>query len=186
MKSLLIAATLLLSLIDPRPLLAQETQPPAPAGSPIPAPSPAGAVEAAAKPKPNMVDATIGLAWGGPTRLTASATIMWGQPKMLVAFSPGKLFQVRAGTRGGQIGLGLVAGVFEDSVVKPQGLAVTLKAIAIRSWRDPSGVTNGHTYAGLESDIIILGIRGSLGYARKVSGKGGPDGRFVWSLGLGL
>lgn len=183
MKSLLITATLLLGFTNPRPLLAQETPPPAPAASPAPSPAP---VEAAAKPRPNMVDATIGLAWGGPTRLTASATIMWGQPRMLVAFSPGKLFQVRAGTRGGQVGLGLVAGVFEDSVVKPQGLAVTLKAIAIRSWRDPSGVTNGHTYAGVESDIVILGIRGSLGYARKVSGKGGPDGRFVWSLGLGL
>jgi len=186
MKSLLIAATLLSSLIDPRPLLAQETPRPAPAATPTPAPSPAAVAEAEAKPKPNMVDATIGLAWGGPTRLTGSATIMWGQPKMLVAFSPGKLFQVRVGTRGGQIGLGLVAGVFEDSLVKPQGLAVTLKAIAIRSWRDPSGVTNGHTYAGLESDIILLGLRGSLGYARKVSGDGGPDGRFVWSLGLGL
>ncbi|MBP6702152.1 MAG: hypothetical protein KA385_01515 [Vicinamibacteria bacterium] len=183
MKSLLIGATLLLSLFDSRPLLAQTTQPSAPAASPTPPPA---AVEAGTKPKPNMVDATIGLAWGGPTRLTGSATIMWGQPKMLVAFSPGKLFQVRVGTRGGQIGLGLVAGVFEDSLVKPQGLAVTLKAVAIRSWRDPSGVTNGHTYAGLESDIIILGIRGSLGYARKVSGDGGPDGRFVWSLGLGL
>ncbi len=183
MKSLLIGATLFLSLFDSRPLLAQTTQPSAPAASPTPPPA---AVEAGTKPKPNMVDATIGLAWGGPTRLTGSATIMWGQPKMLVAFSPGKLFQVRVGTRGGQIGLGLVAGVFEDSVIKPQGLAVTLKAVAIRSWRDPSGITNGHTYAGLESDIIILGIRGSLGYARKVSGDGGPDGRFVWSLGLGL
>ncbi len=185
MKSLLIGATLFLSLFDSRPLLAQTTQPSAPAASPTPPPA-SSPVEAEAKPRPNMVDATIGLAWGGPTRLTGSATIMWGQPKMLVAFSPGKLFQVRVGTRGGQIGLGLVAGVFEDSVIKPQGLAVTLKAVAIRSWRDPSGITNGHTYAGLESDIIILGIRGSLGYARKVSGEGGPDGRFVWSLGLGL
>ena len=182
MNSLVIAATLLSGLAEPRPLPAQETPRPVPASSPAPVAS----IEATTKPKPDMVDATIGLAWGGPTRLTASATVIWGQPKMLVAFSPGKLFQVRAGTRGGQVGLGLVAGVFEDSVVKPQGLAVTLKAIVIRSWRDPSGVTNGHTYAGLESDIIILGVRGSLGYARKVSGSGGPDGRFVWSLGLGL
>lgn len=182
MKSLLLPATLLLSLVHPLPLLAQTPPPPAPVASPVPAASP----ETAAKPAPNMVDATLGLAWGGPTRLTGSATIMWGQPRMLVAFSPGKLFQVRVGTRGGQVGLGFVAGVFEESLVKPQGLAVTLKAIAIRSWRDPSGVTSGHTYAGLESDIILLGIRGSLGYARKVSGRGGPDGRFVWSLGLGL
>jgi len=133
-----------------------------------------------------MVDATLGLAGGGPTRLTGSATLMWGQPRMLVAFSPGKLIQARAGTRGGQIGLGLVFGVFEESLIKPSGLAVTLKAIAIRSWRDPTGVTNGHTYAGAETDIVLLGIRGSLGYARKVSGTGGPEGRFVWSLGLGL
>lgn len=181
MKSFLVAATLLLSLARPGSAQGQNAEPPSP-----PAAGSAAAVAAAAKPRAQMVDATIGLAWGGPTRLTGSATLMWGQPKMLVAFSPGKLLQVRAGTRGGQIGLGFVAGVFEDSVVKPQGLAVTLKAIAIRSWRDPSGVTNGHTYAGIESDIILLGIRGSLGYARKVGGKGGPDGRFVWSLGLGL
>ena len=77
-------------------------------------------------------------------------------------------------------------GVFEDSLIKPSGIAMTLKAIAIRSWRDPSGLTNGHTYVGGETDIVILGIRGSLGYARKVSGTGGPDGRFVWSVGLGL
>lgn len=175
-RALLITALLSLSTLSP----AQDQAPP-----PAPSPTPA-VVEAKPKAKPNMVDATLGLAWGGPTRLTGSATLMWGQPKMLVAFSPGKLIQVRAGTRGGQVGLGLVFGVFEDSLIKPSGLAVTLKAIAIRSWRDPSGVTNGHTYAGGETDIILLGIRGSLGYARKVSGTGGPDGRFVWSVGLGL
>lgn len=175
-RALLITASLSLSTLSP----AQDQAPP-----PAPSPTPA-VVEAKPKAKPNMVDATLGLAWGGPTRLTGSATLMWGQPKMLVAFSPGKLIQVRAGTRGGQVGLGLVFGVFEDSLIKPSGLAVTLKAIAIRSWRDPSGVTNGHTYAGGETDIILLGIRGSLGYARKVSGTGGPDGRFVWSVGLGL
>ncbi len=175
-RALLTTALLSLSTLSP----AQDQAPP-----PAPSPTPA-VVEAKPKAKPNMVDATLGLAWGGPTRLTGSATLMWGQPKMLVAFSPGKLIQVRAGTRGGQVGLGLVFGVFEDSLIKPSGLAVTLKAIAIRSWRDPSGVTNGHTYAGGETDIILLGIRGSLGYARKVSGTGGPDGRFVWSVGLGL
>ena len=168
-------------------LLSFSTLSPAQDQAPPPAPSPTPVVvEAKPKAKPNMVDATLGLAWGGPTRLTGSATLMWGQPKMLVAFSPGKLIQVRAGTRGGQVGLGVVFGVFEDSLVKPSGLAVTLKAIAIRSWRDPSGVTNGHTYVGGETDIVLLGIRGSLGYARKVSGTGGPDGRFVWSVGLGL
>ena len=168
-------------------LLSLSTLSPAQDQAPLPAPSPTPAVvEAKPKAKPNMVDATLGLAWGGPTRLTGSATLMWGQPKMLVAFSPGKLLQVRAGTRGGQVGLGVVFGVFEDSLIKPSGLAVTLKAIAIRSWRDPSGVTNGHTYAGGETDIVLLGIRASLGYARKVSGTGGPDGKFVWSVGLGL
>ena len=171
-------ATALLSLSTLSPAQDQ-TQPQAP--SPTPA-----VVEATPRTKPNMVDATLGLAWGGPTRLTGSATVMWGQPKMLVAFSPGKLIQVRAGTRGGQVGLGLVFGVFEDSLIKPSGIAMTLKAIAIRSWRDPSGLTNGHTYVGGETDIVILGIRGSLGYARKVSGTGGPDGKFVWSVGLGL
>ncbi len=171
-------ATVLLSLSTLSP--AQDQAPP-----PAPSPTPT-VVEVKPKAKPNMVDATLGLAWGGPTRLTGSATLMWGQPKMLVAFSPGKLLQVRAGTRGGQVGLGVVFGVFEDSLIKPSGLAVTLKAIAIRSWRDPSGATNGHTYAGGETDIVLLGIRGSLGYARKVSGTGGPDGRFVWSVGLGL
>lgn len=179
MKRVLVPLALIVSLTASA--AAQETAPTAPMPSPTPS-----VVEPAAKPKANMVDATLGLAWGGPTRLTGSATLMWGQPRMLVAFSPGKLIQVRGGTRGGQIGIGLVFGVFEDSLIKPSGLAVTLKAIAIRSWRDPTGVTNGHTYAGMESDIVLLGIRGSLGYARKVSGTGGPDGRFVWSLGLGL
>jgi len=154
---------------------AQEVAPPTPTPAEAPAP----------KPK-NLVDATLGLAWGGPTRLTGSATLVWGQPKMLVAFAPAKLIQVRAGTRGGQIGLGFVAGVFEDSLIKPSGLAVTLKAIALRTWRDPTGVTNGHTYAGIESDVVLLGLRGSLGYARKVSGTGGPGGRLIWSLGVGL
>ena len=166
-------------------LLSLSTLSPAQDQAPAPTPTPA-VVEEKPKAKPNMVDATLGLAWGGPTRLTGSATLMWGQPKMLVAFSPGKLIQVRAGTRGGQVGLGLVFGVFEDSLIKPSGIAMTLKAIAIRSWRDPSGVTNGHTYVGGETDIVILGLRGSLGYARKVSGMGGPDGKFVWSVGLGL
>jgi hypothetical protein len=138
------------------------------------------------RPKANMVDATLGLAWGEPTHLTGSATLMWGQPRMLVALSPGKLVQVRAGARGAQLGLGLVFGVFEDSLVKPSGLAVTLKAVAIRTWRDPALVSNGNTYAGLESDVILLGIRGSLGYARRISGRGGPNGRFLWSIGLGL
>lgn len=143
-------------------------------------------VQSKSQPRPNMTDMTLGLAYGGPTHLTGSATVMWGQPRMLVAFAPAKLVQVRVGARGGQIGLGLVAGVFEESLVKPSGLAVTLKAVAIRSWRDPTGATNGHSYAGVESDVVLLGIRGSLGYARKVSGRGGPDGRFVWSIGLGL
>ncbi len=82
--------------------------------------------------------------------------------------------------------MGLVAGVFEDSLIRPTGIAVTLKAIVLRTWRDPTGVALHRTYAGVESDIVLLGFRGSVGYARKVSGNGGPDGRFVWSLGLGL
>lgn len=156
---------------------------PAPAATPSPSPSPVVAAPAAPKA---AADFTMGLAWGGPTRLTGSATLMWGTPKMLVAWAPAKLVQVRAGARGGQIGVGFVAGVFEESPIKPNGLAVTLKAVAIRTWRDPSGKDNGRTWAGLESDVVLLGIRGSLGYARKVSGPGGSAGRLVWSIGLGL
>lgn len=151
------------------------------APSPTPSPSPVAAAPAA-----TARDFTMGLAWGGPTKLTGSATLMWGTPKMLVAWAPAKLVQVRAGARGGQVGVGLVAGVFEESPIKPSGLAVTLKAVAMRTWRDPSGVDNGRTWAGLESDVVLLGIRGSIGYARKVSGPGGSSGRVVWSIGLGL
>ncbi len=138
------------------------------------------------KKSPTARDVTLGLAFQGPTRLTGSATVIWGKPKMLVAFAPGKLAQVRVGARGGQIGVGLVAGVFEESPWKPSGLAVTMKAIAIRTWRDPDPLQNGRSYAGLESDVVLLGIRGSIGYARKVGGPGGSDGQFVWSVGLGL
>jgi hypothetical protein len=137
-------------------------------------------------PVKNMTDVILGLGWGSPTRLTASATIMWSHPKMLVAHSPGKLAQIRIGARGGQVGLGIVSGTFEESAFKPSGIAVTLKAIALRTWRRPVASENGITYAGLESDVVILGIRGSVGYTRRVSGSGGPRGRFVWSLGLGL
>jgi hypothetical protein len=151
--------------------------------APIATPTPA---EPARRSPANMTDVTLGLAWGGPTRLTGSATVMWGEPKMLVAFAPAKLVQVRVGTRGGQLGLGLVAGVFEDSVVKPSGIAITLKAVAIRTWRDSAGGRDGNTYAGVESDVVVLGLRGSLGYAWKVAGDGRDGGRFVWSLGLGL
>ena len=131
-------------------------------------------------------DFTLGLAYQGPTRLTGSATLMWGQPRMLVAWAPAKLAQVRVGTGGAQVGLGLAAGVFEESAWRPSGIAVTLKAVGIRTWREPDGRLGGHSYAGIESDIVLLGIRGSVGYARKVAGRGGPSGRFVWSLGLGL
>ncbi len=149
-----------------------------PAPSPTPAPSP--------KVEKTASDFTLGLAWQGPTRLTGSATFMWGKPKMLIAWSPGKLVQVRLGDRGGQLALGLVTGVFEEQPFKPSGIAVTLKAIALRTWRDPDEAMNGNTYAGAESDIVLLGIRGSLGYAWKVAGSGASGGRFVWSIGLGL
>lgn len=154
---------------------ARAQEPAAPASTPRPAPTPA----------PRSSDFTLGLAWGGPLRLNGSATAIWGRPKMLVGWAPGKLAQVRVGARGAQLGLGVVAGVFEDSVVKPNGLAVTLKAVAIRTWRDPAR-GEGRTYAGFESDVILLGLRGSLGYARRVGGASGRDNRFVWSLGLGL
>lgn len=180
MKPLLMAAALS-SLLLSSPAAAQETPSPTPSPSPVPA-SPA---PPSAKAK-TMTDVTLGLAWGGPSRLTGSATVMWGHPRMLVAFSPGKLAQARVGARGGQIGVGFVAGVFEENAFKPSGLAVTVKAIALRTWRDPNGVGDGNSYAGLESDVVLLGIRGSVGYAWKVGGKGGPDGRFVWSIGLGL
>jgi hypothetical protein len=151
------------------------------AEDPVPKPG-----QAAATKDRKDSDFTLGLAYHGPTRLTGSATLMWGEPRMLVAWAPAKLAQLRVGTRGAQLGLGLVGGVFEESAWKPSGLAVTIKAIVIRTWRDPAGVTNGHSYAGVESDVVLLGIRSSLGYARKVAGRGGPDGRFVWSIGLGL
>lgn len=170
----LLAAAALWSLLLSAPALAQDAPPPAPSPSPE------------AKAKKTESDFTLGLAWHGPTHLTGSATLMWGQPKMLVAWSPAKLAQVRVGARGGQVGLGLVAGVFEEQPFKPSGIAVTLKAIALRTWRDPDETRNGNTYAGLESDVVLLGIRGSLGYAWKVGGNGGPDRRFVWSIGLGL
>lgn len=183
MPRLVTVVALALLLGSPaREALGQESPPVA---SPLATPSPSPSVPASAAPK-DAADFTMGLAWGGPTHLTGSATLMWGQPKMLVAWAPAKLVQVRAGARGGQIGVGFVAGVFEESPIKPNGLAVTLKAVAIRTWRDPSGVDNGRTWAGVESDVVLLGIRGSLGYARKVSGPGGSAGRLVWSIGLGL
>jgi hypothetical protein len=172
------AAAAFSSLFISTPALAQEGPIPAPAPSPSPSPQPKAGKTAS--------DFTLGLAWQGPTRITGSATLMWGHPKMLVAWAPAKLAQVRLGARGGQVGLGLVAGVFEEQPFKPSGIAVTLKAIAIRTWRAPEETANGNTYAGIESDIVLLGLRGSVGYARKVGGKGGPDGRFVWSIGLGL
>jgi hypothetical protein len=173
MKRLLIAVSLIL-LIPVADATASQAPPPPPS-----APE-------AAPTKAHATDFTLGLAYQGPARLTGSATLMWGEPRMLVAWAPATLAQVRVGTRGAQVGLGLVAGVFEESAWKPNGLAVTIKAIALRTWRDPSGVGNGNTYAGLESDVVLLGIRGSIGYARRVGGHDGPHGRFVWSLGLGL
>ena len=174
MKTLWIATAATLLLLAASPMtLAQETAAPA-----DPAPVPAR--------KTSTSDRTLGLAWQGPTRLTGSVTLMWGEPKMLVAWAPARLVQVRAGARGAQLGVGLVAGVFEESLIKPSGIAVTLKAIVLRTWRDPSGLTDGNAYAGVESDVVLLGVRGSIGYARRVSGQGGPRGRFLWSLGLGL
>jgi len=173
MKRFLAAAALSWLFLS-SPALAQEA--PAPAPSPSPQP----------KAKKTDSDFTLGLAWQGPTDLTGSATFMWGEPKMLVAWSPAKLAQARVGARGGQIGLGLVAGVFEEEPWKPSGIAVTLKAIALRTWRDPDETMNGNTYAGLESDVVLLGIRGSIGYAWKVAGKGESGGKIVWSIGLGL
>ena len=177
MKRFLAAAAFSSLLFSPS-AQAQESPAPVPSPAPSPAPQP--------KARKTESDFTLGIAWQGPTRLTGSATLMWGEPKMLVAWSPAKLVQARMGTRGGQVGLGLVAGVFEEQPFKPSGIAVTLKAIALRTWRDPDQTRNGNTYAGLESDLVLLGIRGSLGYAWKVGGSGGPDGRFVWSIGLGL
>lgn len=183
MKRLLIAACLVSSVLAiPASCSALDAKV---LPSPSPAPT-APEVPTGGDPKPKMTDVTLGLSYGGPTRLTGSATVMRGHPKMLVAFSPGRLVQVRVGARGGQLGVGLVAGAFEESLFRPSGLAVTLKAVAIRTWRDPTGETNGHSYAGLESDVVLLGIRGSMGYAWKVGGKGGPGGRLVWSVGLGL
>ena len=171
-----LAAAALASLFLAVPALGQDG--PAPAPSPSPSPGP--------KATRGDKDFTLGVAWQGPARLTGSATFIWGRQKMLVAWSPGKLAQVRLGDRGGQVALGLVAGVFEKQPFKPSGIAVTLKAIALRTWRDPDETRNGNTYAGAESDLVLLGIRGSLGYAWKVAGSGAPGGRFVWSIGLGL
>lgn len=173
MNRLLIAVSLILLPPAGQAQAAQDAPPKAPNAPVAPA-------------RVHATDFTLGLAYHGPTRLTGSATLMWGEPKMLGAWAPAKLAQVRVGARGAQVGLGLVAGVFEESAWKPNGLAVTIKAIALRTWRDPTGRGNGNSYAGLESDVVLLGIRGSIGYARKVGGRGGPDGRFVWSLGLGL
>lgn len=177
-----IVTALLLLLFAASPLPAQDQ-------TPAPVSTPSASDPLAPKPKPRSADRatdfTLGLAWQGPTRLTGSATLMWGRPKMLVAWAPGKLLQVRAGSRGGQVGLGFVTGVFEESPFKPSGIAVTLKAIALRTWRDPSGAV-ARNYAGLETDIVLLGIRGSLGYARRISPKGASEGRFIWSVGLGL
>lgn len=179
MKPLLIATTLASLLLPLSNTCAAQDEKPAPV--PAVSSSPTEAAKAT-----RATDVTFGLAYHGPTRLTGSATLMWGAPRMFGAFAPGKLAQFRVGAGGGQVGLGLVAGAFEDSMFKPSGVAVSMKAIVIRVWRDPTGIENGHSYAGFESDVVLLGIRGSVGYAWKVSGKGGPDGRFVWSLGLGL
>lgn len=176
MKRLLIAAFTALLLHPQAAVAAQEAPTAAPVSEGEKAPS---------RPSQDS-DFTLGLGYHGPTHFTGSATFMWGEPKMLVAWAPAKLAQVRVGARGVQAGLGFVAGVFEESAWKPSGIAVTLKAIALRTWRDPEGRGDGNTYAGVESDVVLLGIRGSVGYARKVSGRGGPSGRFVWSLGLGL
>ncbi len=174
MKRLSIALSLVQFLFASNGFAVQNSEPPS------------EPVRASARKRTGATDFTLGLAYQGPTRLTGSATLMWGEPKMLVAWAPAKLAQIRVGARGAQVGLGLVAGVFEESAWKPSGLAVTVKAIAFRTWGDPAGARNGLSYAGIESDVVLLGIRGSVGYARKVGGPGGPNGRFVWSLGLGL
>lgn len=152
--------------------LAQEASPVTPPGVPAKA--------------PRATDFTLGLGYHGVTHLTGSATLMWGTARMFGALAPGKLIQVRGGARGGQLGLGFVGGAFEESPIRPSGVAATFKAILLRTWRDPTLRTNGNTYAGVESDVVLLGFRGSVGYAWKVGGSGAPGGRFVWSLGLGL
>lgn len=182
---LIAAGAMVAMVLSAEAAAAQDVPPPPPKASPVPPRKVAG-----------DHDITLGLAYHGPTRLTGSATFMWGHPRMLIAWAPAKLAQVRVGAGGAQIGLGLAAGVFEESAWRPSGIAVTIKAIGIQTWREPEvglergtrqgSLSSGHSYAGFESDIVLLGIRGSVGYARKVAGRGGPDNRFVWSLGLGL
>jgi hypothetical protein len=145
----------------------------------------AGAEEPAAPPK-KLTDVTTGFGFHAQTRWTGSLTVMHGRPTMLVAFAPGKLAQARLGAGGVQGSLGLVFGVFEESLWKPSGIAVTLKATAVRTFDGARGAPRGITFAGLESDVVILGIRGSVGYLRRVGGAPGPAGRFLWSVGLGL
>lgn len=149
-------------------------------------PEPAPPSSASAAPNKKMTDVTTGFGFHAQTRWTGSITVMHGRPTMLVAFAPGKLIQARVGDGGAQGSLGLVFGVFEESLWKPSGIAVTLKATALRTFAGARGAPQGVTYAGAESDVVILGIRGSFGYLRRVGGAAGPRGRFVWSVGLGL
>lgn len=151
--------------------------------------APAGVLAQPANAKasqPSTTDTTLGFGYHAQTRWTGSLTVMRGVPKMLVAMAPAKLAQVRVGPGGAQASAGLVFGVFEENPFHPSGIAVTLKATALRSFHSPRGVPSGLTYAGVETDVVVLGIRGSFGYLRRVSGPRGPGGSFLWSIGLGL
>src|SRR5262249_43326140 len=138
--------------------LAQEAAPPAaPSPTPTATPAPAAPADAAAKKAPVAAvdkDFTLGLAYHGPTRITGSATLIWCHPRMLVAWGPAKLVQARVGAGGAQLSLGFVAGVFEESAWKPSGIAITLKAVGLKTWREKDGLPS-RSYAGAESDIVI-------------------------------
>ncbi|MEO8361830.1 MAG: hypothetical protein ABI672_17475, partial [Vicinamibacteria bacterium] len=119
--------------------LAQETKAPeaGPASAEKPQTAPPAPPVAPAKAA-RATDFTLGLGYHGVTHLTGSATLMWGTARMFGALAPGKLIQVRGGARGGQVGVGFVGGAFEESPIRPSGVAATFKAILIRTWRDPT------------------------------------------------
>jgi hypothetical protein len=152
-------------------------------------PDPTPVATSAPAPK-KITDVTLGFGYHAQTRWTGSLTVMRAKPTMLVALAPGLLAQARVGPGGVQGSAGLVFGVFEENPVKPSGLAATLKATVLRTFNSPRRAAPDRTYVGAEADVVILGVRGTIGYLRRVNGARSdptePGSRFLWGIGLGL
>jgi len=129
-----------------------------------------------------------GLSFGTPERAAAHLGVSFGRdiPGVGIegfAMGSGTIVEAAVGMGSGTLGVGRSMVILtEEKSVRVIG---DLKAIAVRTWKEPRSASANSTYLGVEGGLSVAFVRFTMGVSKRLEDRAaGDDWLFQWGVGI--